>query len=269
MKDKKVLMLLLCIFWIQACNSLNHQSQQVLVDSTYMPEATLVGWEEEKVLPNENFDSLFQLIRPVILKHFPYDSILTRLKREKEIVDTIGDYYEEGEYVENSEDDYIEMERTELYFHEETNVISISRDYPQTNSSYDNWQFRVFTMNDTIRCVYLKSGGVSRHSYTDELIIYSFNPAQNNFILDRKLTQMFDMSIKGFFKPNTPDSILQIVDQNVSHSFYFSESGLVQHYFYCEADSEEYCPKSWALGDVIVYEVENGKLVKRAPYFER
>lgn len=266
MKSSQALLWMGVIFLWQSCQSINKKSQVAIADSVAKGYVDDYNWNDEiDSEKRQNFDSLFQLIRPVILKHFPYDSILARLKKEGEIVDTVGEYFEEDD----DEYDNLEMERTAIYFHKETNEISLNRDYPETNSSYDNWCFKVFVMNDTIRCLYLKNGGVGRHSMTDELILYTYDTSKKSFYKDQQAASIFDMRIRSFFKPITPDSIMDIAERNNSHSYYFGETGIVQHNYYCEADSEEYCPKSWALGDVIVYDIENGKLVKREPYFER
>lgn len=197
---------LLVLISIATCTKNHTNIDQPIQDTTMnMGSFNSETGKEKYFIQNIPFDTIVHRFKPIIKQHYGNDEQLVALFQRGIVADTFFSVDEHGVIIDREE---YEMERTQLFRHPENNQLLIERDYPHTNSSYDQWMFQFFSLNDTIRCIFMKTTGVTSFFSTDELKVYKLYTDKKEFILDKAFTESFDLGIDQFFKPETPDSVM-------------------------------------------------------------
>lgn len=183
------------------------------------------------------------------------DSILDYLLIHKQIIDSIA------------ED---EVSALTLVIDSTKNTLRFESYYKVGNSSSIVTEYRAIKLNNTTKLLHSKFVGTRAFTSQDEFEIYDYDSINNKLRPDTLTIKDFKISIKDFFSPETPDSI---IDEFSSHgdNFYhivynadgIAESIIDDHYGYNDMKENK-----WILGNTIRFVIKDDKIIRIGPFYE-
>lgn len=183
------------------------------------------------------------------------DSILNYLLIHGQIVDTIA------------ED---EVSALTLIIDSTKNTLRFESYYKVGNSSSIVTEYRAIRLNNSIKLIHSKFVGTRAFTSQDVFEVYNFDSINNKLNPDTVIIKQFNVSIKDFFSPATPDSIIDEFSTHGDNFFHIvynadgiAESIIDDHYGFSNMKENK-----WILGNTIRFGIKDDKIIRIGPFYE-
>jgi hypothetical protein len=114
--------------------------------------------------------------------------------------------------------------------------------------------------------IYSSMGGFPINFWQGDL--ETFHWKKGKLIRTKEKMLPVDIGLKDFIKPGAPDSVMNIYNSYASHCYELIHYGDNVKYVLHENFDSYKIDKSWLLGNVIEFRVENGRFKRQNPTFE-
>lgn len=150
------------------------------------------------------------------------------------------------------------------------NTLRFESYYEVGNSSSIVSEYRAIKLNNSIKLIHSEFVGTRAFTSQDAFEIYDYDSINNKLNPDSVIIKQFKVSIKDFFSPETPDSVIDEFSSHADNFFHIvyntdgiAESIIDDHYVFSNLKENK-----WILGNTIRFVIKDDKITRIGPFFE-
>jgi hypothetical protein len=135
------------------------------------------------------------------------------------------------------------------------------------NSSFIIDEYKVINVKNDIKLIHSKLVGTRAFTTQSELTVYDYNSRQKTLALDTINTKLFEVEISDYFKSNTPDSILNIAEEEASYflNLLYNDTGIGEYLYVEDVWREK--QSEWMKGNTIRFNWVGKRVERTKPFY--